>query len=248
MKKWKVFGVVLAVMVVGGLIVEPQEKSVEVKTLSDYANSYEKSEIIQKALKVKNWNIALMDDYEKCMNDFSRTKDPNLEFSMVLGWCNMRLEPSKEKPQLEVKRFDNVADVMREWGGNYDIDSVKPNEIILYTKYFPNDFDKYILEEAKRYFIDAVYQTFLHTDFDEVTITVIPTNVQNPKESKYAFKGTISKNDALRVLKEAVGVTDLRELYVESGSASRKFNQIRYNDQGGLTLDRFFNMLVEYVK
>jgi len=224
---------------------QTQDIDINNMTLGMYKNQNEKIKIMLTDLFItKNkWNGKLKDEYERCMDDFTKTKDNTLLYSEVIKWCNINLEPPKEKSLKTIKKLNNVADVMENFGGPYNIRALSNNSIILYTKYFPTDSDYTIIEEAKRTFIDAVFQTFLYTDFKTVTIAIIPQNFKDTSKSKFSFKASIKKEDAIKVMRKALNVHNIMELYQSSGATNRKFNQARYNDQGGITLDVFFKEL-----
>jgi hypothetical protein len=264
LKKWLMYLVVgfFALGILGSLL--PQEQQTPVKkelieptshkkekidiekmTLKNYKVQDEKTQILLSEVFIKSnkWDEKLKDSYKNCMDEFTRTKNEDLYFSEVIQWCNKKLELPREEPLVTVNKLNNVSDVMEQWGGNYDIKTISNNSVVLYIKYHSIDESEWIKADIHRAFIDTVYQTFLYTDFKTVTIEIVPTNIDNPSQTKVSYKGSVKKEDAIKVMKNTLSVSDIKELYKIGGSSNRKFDQARYNDQGGITLNVFFQEL-----
>lgn len=252
--KEKLIGGFVILMIIGAFLpskeanvennTSKEKIDIEKMTLGMYKTQDEKTQILLSEVFIKSnkWDEKLKDSYKNCMDEFAKTKNEDLHFSEVVKWCNIKLEPPKEEPLVTVDKLNNVSNVMKRWG-NYDIGTLSDNSIVLYTKYHSGDDSQWVVDNAKRAFIDTVYQTFLYTDFKTVTIGVIPTNIDNPSQTKFSFKGSVKKEDAMKVIQNTLAVGDIKELYKMGGSSNRKFNQARYNDQGGITLNVFFQEL-----
>ncbi len=153
---------------------------------------------------------------------------------------------------IPVKKVRTPAQALKEFGGLYTVKEISKNEVILYTTYYQNQ-DEYItLEEAKRNFIDGVFQAFIYTDVEYITISIILQENQTKKQHRFSFKGMIKRKDALKVAQELLNIKSFSDLVKVEKAGDYQYttynaiaNRARYNDTGNPTLNVFFEKLVK---
>jgi len=151
-----------------------------------------------------------------------------------------------------IKKKVSPFKALEDFGGLYTAVEISKNEVILYTPYYANDEEEWILESAKRNFIDGVFQSFIHTDVDYIKIGIFLQENETKKQHRFSFQGSIKRKDALNVAKKLLHIesfNDLVEIKVfDDGSGQAVFNnpimnRIKFNDAGTPTLNIFFEEL-----
>ncbi len=153
----------------------------------------------------------------------------------------------KEKPT----RYNDPINVLKNFG-SFEAVELNREEIILYTSFYPNDEKQYILEEAKRSFIQGIYLSFIQTPVQKIKIAIIPREVDTNKKHEYSFQGSIKRKDALLIAQELLNIKQFDDLLGETNnnsffkdSPSPIFNKALYNDQGTPGLNVFFEKLTK---
>lgn len=151
-----------------------------------------------------------------------------------------------------IKKKKSPFKALEEFGGLYTAKEISKNEVILYTPYYTSNDEKFILEEAKRNFIDGVFQSFIYTDVSHIKIGIFLQEDKTKEIHKFSFKGSIKREDALNVAKSLLNITSFNDLVkttiFDDGSGqftsyNSIMNRIRFNDAGTPTLDLFFQEL-----
>lgn len=151
-----------------------------------------------------------------------------------------------------VKKKESPFKALEEFGGLYTVKEISKNEVILYTSYHANNDEKFILEEAKRNFIDGVYQSFIYTDVDYIKVDILLQEEETKEQHIFSFQGSIKREDALKVAKELLNIKSFNDLVetktfkdsdFEFVSYNAMMNRIRFNDAGYPTLNLFFEEL-----
>lgn len=115
-----------------------------------------------------------------------------------------------------------------------------------------------IEESVKRALVYGVYRSFIHTPIDQITVTVLPQEIDFKTQKTRPITGyerTISKkrDEALNLIKKYLKINSFSELVTESKMGNtvfpnqwtEKFNHVYYNDQGYPGLNRFFGELAK---
>ena len=111
----------------------------------------------------------------------------------------------------------------------------------------------------KRDIVKGFLISFINTKVKKLTLTVNIREFPKKQFIKTAFKGTLRKKDALKVAKKLLHINSLDKLvgnYIPMNgenvymkdAPNQLFNQIIYNDQGGVTLNVFYRELSKYIK
>lgn len=154
-------------------------------------------------------------------------------------------EKSITKNTKNFKKYKTPLQPLEDLRGLYTVKEISKNEVVLYTAYFKGDSEQIILEEEKRNFIDAVFQTFIYTNIDFIKIGVI-----TKERNDLSFQASIKREDALKVTQKLLHVNkfdDLIKVQKIDNTTFTSYNSIanraRYNDQGAPTLNAFFEEL-----
>ncbi len=123
-----------------------------------------------------------------------------------------------------------------------------------------------IIEENERAIAFVTLMTFIYSDFNEVQITGVPQHIKSIKPgnitkgeilTKYKKDIFITRTDLLTYLKGKFEVDSFYDLVhqetileknIVKGVLEKEYDSLLYNDQGGVTLNSFFNFLVKTSK
>lgn len=102
---------------------------------------------------------------------------------------------------------------------------------------------------VKRAVIYGIYRSFIHTNKDEVTVTSYLIDMNNKKKlpSSPEYSATITKKQALDIIKKYLPVQSYADLIAKDGygcSFSEDFNRVRFNDQNESEFNAFFGDLI----
>ncbi|GEM_PF-5675560 len=162
----------------------------------------------------------------------------------------------------EVVKFKSVPKMIADFG---DYDEENGTFKMFTSKEVPNfqlsnrvvkgDLESVILESVKRDILYGIYRAFIHTDYDTVQVTSIPSllDFKNPSKHEYLqqYKATlkVKRNKVLQVAKKLFQVNSLNDLVSLSKYNvwmwTTTFNKGHYNDQGSPTLDIHYAALQE---
>jgi len=136
--------------------------------------------------------------------------------------------------------------------GTFRVISKDPLHIQLSPLVVPNDFPETIEELLRRSMLYGIFRTFIHTDADAITVTVVPLEINLKADTErllpsYKQTAHVTRATALGVSRRLLGITsfdDLVETQIHGDSAitdmwSGAFNRGYYNDRSP-GLDRFF--------
>ena len=150
----------------------------------------------------------------------------------------------------EFPKHQTPAQALEELGGLYTVKEISKNEVILYISYYAGDNEEWFLEEAKRSFIDGVFQAFIYTDVDFIKIGVLIQENETKKQHILSFQGSIRREDALKITQSLLHINKFDDLITVKKADTFVYaiynsiaNRARYNDQGTPTLNIFFDEL-----
>lgn len=131
-------------------------------------------------------------------------------------------------------------------GNSFEMLSEKPVYFRLSPVVISSDLPEVITNLTKMAAIYGIYRPFIHTDVNAVTATAVPidSNTGKPLES---YGITKTRGATLKDIKKSFTVNDFSELTISSeygnDGSSKVFNQIQYDDQGGVGITKFFNYI-----
>jgi len=148
-------------------------------------------------------------------------------------------------------RYDKPIEALNAFGGLYDIVEVSKDTLILYTPFYKNYGNEIIMEDIKRNFIYGIYISLIHTNYESITIKVIPQESNTKEELKeLTIRGKIRRKDAIQVAEKLLKINKLDDLlgedigdYFSKDSPNKIFKRALYNDMGRPTLNVFFEEL-----
>jgi len=164
---------------------------------------------------------------------------------------DIKLKPSKFNTAREVIEYLNdFSEDMQTF------EEYSKNHIRLSTTFVDGDIDKYVLEEVKRTFIYGIFRVFIHSDIEEIQLTVVPLLIDlKPYKTigykkEFSITGTIKREDALNVAKKLLNIESFNELVkitridnFQTETWNSTMLRAIYNDQGSPTLNLFFQEL-----
>ncbi|HDU8616694.1 hypothetical protein ISO71_01395 [Morganella morganii subsp. morganii] len=135
-----------------------------------------------------------------------------------------------------------------------EIISEEPLRIRLSNVAFPEDHPDVKEMLVKRAIIYGVYRTFIHTSKDKVQVTsyLIDINKNKKLPGSPEYSTTITKKQALDIIKKYIPVQDFSDLIAKDGygcTFSDDFNKIRFDDKNkDVVFNQFFNDLMSAKK
>lgn len=157
-----------------------------------------------------------------------------------------------ENGNRKLDKFATVQEMISDFGDfypenkSYELISESPLHIRLSPMTMKGEHVDVLQEELKRAMIYGIYRSFIHTDVNEITVTVYPVLTTFRPVSHTLLPDmavTISKTrqQALRDVQKFVNVKSFAELLGgKELTWTKQFNQLRFNDQGGAGLNRFY--------
>ncbi|WP_447888773.1 hypothetical protein [Serratia fonticola] len=133
-------------------------------------------------------------------------------------------------------------------GNSFEMLSEKPVHFRLSPVVISSDLPEVITNLTRMAAIYGIYRPFIHTDVNAVTVTAVPidSNTGKPLDS-YGVTITKTRGAALKDIKKFFPVNEFSELTISSeygnDGSSKVFNQIQYDDQGGVGITKFFNYI-----
>lgn len=156
----------------------------------------------------------------------------------------------------DIEKFGSVSEMIEAFG-DYSADdesflvlSEDPQHIRLTKVTVEGDPQSVVEAELKRAVMYGVYQSFIHTDIPEITVTAQPMlTTFNPHSQKLldkpAYEVSVTRDQALEVVQEFLDVDELSELKIQGQfgvSWSDGFNSLYYEDRKpGLSV--FYSLL-----
>jgi hypothetical protein len=161
-----------------------------------------------------------------------------------------------ENGNRKLDKFATVQEMISDFGDfypenkSYELISESPLHIRLSPMAVKGDHVDVIQEELKRAMIYGIYRSFIHTDVNEITVTVYPVlttfrPVSHTPLPDMAVTISKTRQQALRDAQKFVSVKSFAELLGGKDLTwTKQFNQLRFNDQGGVGLDNFYSYMV----
>lgn len=157
--------------------------------------------------------------------------------ALFMGWASAYAA--------DIEKFDSVSEMIEAFG-DYSADdesflvlSEGPQHIRLTKMTVKGDPESVVEAELKRAVMYGIYQSFIHTDLPEITVTAQPMlTTLNPHSQKLldkpVYEVSVTRDQALEVVQEFLDVGDLSELKTQGQfgvSWSDGFNSLYYEDR-----------------
>lgn len=167
--------------------------------------------------------------------------------SAIVG-CNSEMESEKISNQIEkqvtakpLPKFISLREMLADASDFHEEDGslkfisedgaklhVQVSKPILET-----DLESVKEEIVKRDIVYVAFQTFAKTDIDELSITAVPNDIENPKKYYEKYKRTIKVNrsKAKLILQKYIGSDDFSMLYKNDGQfwyPNENFSKLRF--------------------
>jgi hypothetical protein len=138
--------------------------------------------------------------------------------------------PVWAKPK-KFKTPEEMADFTQDFTteeGTFKVLSRKPLHIeVRVTDVNPDQ--KYAAESMLRAFLWTVYRTFLHTEADNVKVTVVSPIAVDGRKS---FTASTSRPHAQKIAQQLLGISDMSELLTDRQTWSEAMKRCYYSDYG----------------
>lgn len=145
--------------------------------------------------------------------------------ALLIGVCNVFAAPAKQLPSVEaVGEF--TQDFTTEQG---TLKVLKKKPLHIQLRIGTESDSKYAAEAMFRAYLWGVYRTFLHTNVDEVTVTVVsPVAV----DGNTKFTATSTRARALDTVQQIPGIKGWDDLLTASQSWSEPMKRCMYSSYG----------------
>ncbi len=143
------------------------------------------------------------------------------------------------------KMLEEAGDFYVENGSLKFISEEKPNIHVQVSKPISkNDLENVKQEIVKRDIIYVAFQAFAQTNINELTITSLPSDLENRKKYYEEYKQTakIDRTQAKSILKEYLNTDDFSVLYINENGIwlpNEKFDKLKFEK-----LEEVYNKLV----
>ncbi|AXH61885.1 MULTISPECIES: hypothetical protein [Providencia] len=179
-------------------------------------------------------------------------------FALMVGISSASAAPylkSSEDCTKQNEVYATMNDAMEYFSDYYpenntlEIISESPLKIRLSPQAVSNDIVDVKELLTKRAVVYGVYRALINTPNDKVTVTSYLVDFDGKKlEDSPEYTTTITKPQALEIIKKYIPVNNLSELTDDSCSFTSQFNELRFDDSGKKGFDTFFNELISVSK
>lgn len=179
--------------------------------------------------------------------------EPNSALAKILAKNAKRYD---ENGNRKLDKFATVQEMIADYNdfhpenNSYELISEKPLHIRLSAVVSKDAHPESVQADLKRAMIYGIYKSFIHTDINEITVTVNPVVIQswNPyrAELRSTQSTTLKKNrqQALADVQHFLPVANLTELLGgKELTWTKEFNQLQFTDQGGVGLNNFYSYI-----
>lgn len=144
---------------------------------------------------------------------------------VVLGSFNAPSEASDQKNRLP--HYASIQEMADNWSYRYqfEVESEDPLHVRVFPEVYGNDDARSIFRDNWRAAIDGLYDSYIHTDSDQIIVDVIPLRYKSPRDKsspelldEYTVTLEADREQALGIIKEFIDVSSLSELKEDQGT------------------------------